>query len=308
MKAVQLDPQSPQPQEALGDLWAVRALYRGLAGNPIDSECAQGDAAVRRALELGAEPAQPLATLGLISLLRLDFQAAEGCFKKSLELAPNNAVAHDWYGDYFRERGRLDLATEEYRKAEKLDPLSLYILSDLGWMLIYTQRFAEALVVLEQAETISPGTVRIGVPRAFAMAKLGQQDRARKLVRGMSQSLAASENKFRATSAIYVLRQIGAQTEAEEFAAPTLAQLPADSGLRGLILLALGRTDEGFSLMERLPVFGGHSRTLFWNVEFDPVRGDPRFLSLINRLRISDDYRVGRETMARMLKDQTVKN
>jgi Tfp pilus assembly protein PilF len=304
-KAAARDPQSAQVQEALGDLGAVRALYRGLASDSFESELAQGEAAARRALELDPELSQPLAALGLIALMRTDWAEAERDFKQSLDRAPNNATAHDWYADLLHETGRLDRAIEEYRKAEQLDPLAFYIMSDLGWCLTNARRFAEALPVLDRAESFVPGTVRIGLQRAYALAELGQPDQARVVMGHVLPALVGGETTARAPNAVYVLQRLGQQNEARQFVQTMLNRLPTEKNyIRGAILLVVGRSDEGFAVLEKTPVFGGHSRWLFWDPEFDPVRDDPRFQRLLERLNSAENYKVARETLARMLKEQ----
>jgi tetratricopeptide (TPR) repeat protein len=61
-----------------------------------------------------------------------DWQGAEQEFQRALELNPNFAQAHHWYGNLLLgPEGRHDEAIAELRRAQELDPLSLIINADV---------------------------------------------------------------------------------------------------------------------------------------------------------------------------------
>jgi len=51
-----------------------------------------------------------------------DFVAAEREFQRAIELEPNNATAHDFYGDYLDNMGRHEEAIKQEQLAQELDP------------------------------------------------------------------------------------------------------------------------------------------------------------------------------------------
>jgi TolB-like protein/DNA-binding winged helix-turn-helix (wHTH) protein len=51
-----------------------------------------------------------------------EFAVAEREFRKAIELDPNNALAHDFYGDYLENMGRQQEAAREEQLAQELDP------------------------------------------------------------------------------------------------------------------------------------------------------------------------------------------
>jgi serine/threonine-protein kinase len=61
-----------------------------------------------------------------------DFVNAEKEFKRAIELNPNYATAHHWYGEFLWNMGRLEEGNAEIRRAQELDPLSLIINSIVG--------------------------------------------------------------------------------------------------------------------------------------------------------------------------------
>jgi len=74
-----------------------------------------------------------------------DWAGAENEFKRGIELNPNSAEAHHWYGDFLTRLGRFDEARVELRKAQDLDPLSLLINSSVGRELYFARQYPAAI-------------------------------------------------------------------------------------------------------------------------------------------------------------------
>jgi len=49
---------------------------------------------------------------------------AETDFRRAIELNPNSALQHHWYGDYLANMGRSEEGLEK-QKGRRIDPLSL---------------------------------------------------------------------------------------------------------------------------------------------------------------------------------------
>ena len=62
-----------------------------------------------------------------------DWAGAEKEFQHAIELNPNSAAAHHWYGAFLAKLGRQEEAQRELQKAHELDPLSLLISTSIGW-------------------------------------------------------------------------------------------------------------------------------------------------------------------------------
>ncbi len=62
-----------------------------------------------------------------------DWSSAEKDFQRAIDLNPNSAAAHHWYGAYLAKLGRQQEAQRELQKARELDPLSLIISTTVGW-------------------------------------------------------------------------------------------------------------------------------------------------------------------------------
>ncbi len=62
-----------------------------------------------------------------------DWDGAEKEFQRAIDLNPNSAAAHHWFGAYLAKLGRSDEAQRELQKAHDLDPLSQLIGTSLAW-------------------------------------------------------------------------------------------------------------------------------------------------------------------------------
>ena len=63
-----------------------------------------------------------------------DWAGAEAEFKRALELNSGSADAHVWYGVFLAQMGRGSEAVSEMKRAEALDPLSLSVYKNTGWV------------------------------------------------------------------------------------------------------------------------------------------------------------------------------
>ncbi len=62
-----------------------------------------------------------------------------------MELNPNYATAHHWHAHCLVTVGRLEEAFAEMRRALELDPLSLIINAEMGWMFYVAHQYDRAI-------------------------------------------------------------------------------------------------------------------------------------------------------------------
>jgi serine/threonine protein kinase/tetratricopeptide (TPR) repeat protein len=88
-----------------------------------------------------------------------DWSGAETEFKRALELDPNSATAHEWYGNFLMRLGRLPEARAELQKALELDPLSLPINASVGRQLYFARQYEPAIQQLKKTLELDPNFV-----------------------------------------------------------------------------------------------------------------------------------------------------
>ena len=133
-QAIATDPDYALAYAGLADTYALLASFSVETGQQAHSNA---KAAALKAIQLDPSLAEPHASLGMISFFSdWDGAAAEQEFRRSIALQPNYATAHHWYALDLAAMGRFPEALSEAERAEQLDPLSLIIVTNVGWVLI----------------------------------------------------------------------------------------------------------------------------------------------------------------------------
>ncbi len=304
-RAVTLDPDWASAHAALASLEAIEASFLRGDGGSVEARFALATREAKRALELDATLGEPHAALGKIAMEYRRPVEAEQEFRRALALEPNNALVHDWYGDFSVTQGRLDVAIAEYGHAMELEPLSPYIVWDLAWELMNVRRYGEALALVERAATLTPtGTARYTLRRARLLMELGRHGEAEAALRAYLESpLTGSDPQF-INEAVWCLQVLGSSTDRERWTAELLQKYPGTYA-SGVILLMLGQAEKAFPLLERVPPI--FLQQIYWEPVFDSVRDTPRFRQLLEKLGCVGQYEVARATQARLLQEQAAR-
>jgi TolB-like protein/DNA-binding winged helix-turn-helix (wHTH) protein/Tfp pilus assembly protein PilF len=105
----------------------------------------QAEAAAGKALQLDSGLAEAYNALGYVKHFNWDWTAAENHFKRAIELNPNYANAHNFYANYLMSRGRIDESIAASNRARELDPFSLSISAQRGFLFENARRYDEAI-------------------------------------------------------------------------------------------------------------------------------------------------------------------
>ncbi len=243
-------------------------------------------AAAQRALELDPQLAE--AHTGLASARErydFDWAGAEAEYKRAIELNPNYATGHQWYGLMLMEVGRLDEARQQIELARGLDPLSLQIQRNLGDLYWNARQFDRAIEEYRKVEEMDPNFV----PVRFALGRTYRQkqmysEAAAELQKGLlmnnEQEIAAlygnvtdAASYRRAAAREIALRKDQAKTR---YISPVwFAQLFLELQDKEKSLAWL---ENAYQARDALLVY------LNMDPQYDPLRSDPRFQDLLRRL------------------------
>ena len=116
----------------------------------------RAEEAATKALELDARLAEAYSALGYVKHFNWDWTAAEQDFKRAIELNPNYANAHNFYASYLMSRGRVDESIAASNRARELDPFSLSISAQRGFLLENARRYDEAIEQLRSVIAMDP--------------------------------------------------------------------------------------------------------------------------------------------------------
>ncbi len=109
-----------------------------------------------------------------------DYIAAEKCFRKAIEISPKWGEAFHWLASALQQQNKLKEACETARQAIRLLPGDPRPLLSLGYFLVMSAQYAEAIPFFEEGLNLKPAyaeaDARLGLAEAFE--KLGQIEKA----------------------------------------------------------------------------------------------------------------------------------
>jgi DNA-binding winged helix-turn-helix (wHTH) protein/TolB-like protein/Flp pilus assembly protein TadD len=142
-QAIDRDPTYAEAYVGLSNSYSFRG---GLDRASAAEDYKRSRAAVERALEIDETLPEVHATLGLFAMnFDWNWIEAEKEYKRAIELNPNYATAHQWYGEFLACMGRFDEGLAEAKRAQELDPLSLIINTDVAKVYMFARRYDEAI-------------------------------------------------------------------------------------------------------------------------------------------------------------------
>ena len=241
-----------------------------------------------RALALDPTSADAHAVLGLIEMNHgSDWVAAERSFRAALALQPNHPAAHHWMGEMLACLGDFDRGLPLLVRAQRLDPISPILGSDLAKGYYFAGRYDEAIRVAERGIEMEPG---FSPPHLWAGLSLLLRGRPGDLERAIA-DLRVFDNLDRSAvgraALAYGLGVAGQHEEArallaelEHQAAPPLALAFAHVGL--------GEDSAAVDELERMLESGRSLLGVSAGPAWEPLRDEPRFASLLRRANLDN--------------------
>jgi len=287
-QSVERDPNFALGYVGLADSYTGLTFYNFAA--PHEAMPKAKESAIK-ALTLDDTLAEAHATLAHI-LINYDWNssAAEKEFKRSIELNPEYATAHQWYAIHFlTATGRLEEAVQEMKKALELDPASLVMNTFMGATLSYTGRYDEAIDQCRRTIQMDPNFAVAHWHLGLAYEQKQLLDEAieefRKAISlsggsplmkaALARAYAKAQKTHEANEMLNELNELAKRQYASAYELAT-------------IYVALGNNEEAFQLLAK--AYAEHSFHLVnLNVSphFKSVRSDPRFQDLVQRLGLS---------------------
>ncbi len=284
-QATDIDPTYALAYTGMADCYTLRSDYGFLASQ---EGYALAKGAVTLALKYDDSLAEAHTSLASIKAVTdWDWQGAENEYRRAIELNPNYATAHHWYGAQLILQGRMDQALQELRTAQQLDPLSLGINKDLAVALIYAHDYDRALQQCQKTLEIEP---TFSVMSTY-MAQIYQlQQKYAEAAAELERAHAAAPQDGEVTyglSQAYVLT--GKKTEAlkilSELNQPGSPSLPKEAAY---LYSLLGEKDRAIAILEKAAE--NHIMSVA-ELNMDPrlaeLRKDPRATEILKKIRLS---------------------
>jgi len=281
-QAIEADPEYPLAWVGLAD--GLTLLY-GYTDETAERTLPEAEMAARRALELSPELGEAHASLGL--LYEAQHRGAEAMreHRRAVALQPSYAEAHNWLSWTCQVLGRADEALAASRRAVKLNPLSVEVVGNLTTSHLYTGDPMPALREARRAKTLQPDEPTLAFYEALILHRLGRIHEAKTLLWDVSVPWAGSG----AESTLALLQAVSGETAV---AREALARFESEDDFfaAGVVLAGLGEHERALTALERVnrwdwwPALAMH---FHFPHEFEPLRADPRFESLMERVHES---------------------
>jgi tetratricopeptide (TPR) repeat protein len=220
----------------------------------------------------------------------LAWATAEEEFRRAIEIAPSNVFAHVYYATLLETLGRFDEGIEEGKRSVALDPVSTTVNSEYGRVLYRARRYDDAIRQLQRTLELEPGSQGVRARLADALNRIGKYHEALTL---------DTPPKFPANPSTLLLAKlardhalIGETAEARKLVKQ--AELRSqEKGYMSIALahLALGDRDQSMIWLAKAFDERQYVSLIACDPQWDAVRDDPRFRTLLKRLGLPDPAR-----------------
>jgi serine/threonine-protein kinase len=286
-QAIDLDPTYALAYAGVADAYLNLGGWGHL---PFREAYPRAKAAAARALEIDDTLAEAHVSLAMVRKeYDWDWPAAGRGYERALDLSPNYAVGHQWYGEYLAALGRHAEAIAAFKRAIDLDPLSLIIQATLGRHGYYFARQFD-LAIAQLRKTLE-------MDDNFWVARLWLGwtcTNAGRLSEGLAELQAARrlDDNLEIVAALgHAHGLAGRRTEAE-LALEELERLSrtryVSPMLGALVATGMGEHDQALGWLEKAYEERAQMMSeLKVEPAFDPLRADPRFADLLRRVGLA---------------------
>lgn len=287
-EAIDKDPNYARAYAGLADSYALLCGYDSSV--PSDVVMPKARAAALRAIELDQGLAEGHTALAVIAQnYDWDWPTAEREYRRAIELTPNYATAHHWYGEFLALQGRFDEAFKEIERARQLDPLSLIIGADYGAILYYARQYDRSIEQFQAVLEMEP-TFRRAHVVIWPYVEKGLYKRALAAIDEWERTGAESRPSVESIRA-YVYFRAGDAAHARE-ALARLNRLYRTNQIDPAVMFNayVGTGDKDTTILWLDKACAAHSSgitNLKVSPAYDSLRGDPRFAAILKRMHLT---------------------
>ena len=283
--AIKEDANFAQAYVGLADCYNAQGAVQVAAMPPLEAR-SRAEQAATKALELDPGLAEAYSALGYVNLFNWNWTAAEQYFKRAIELNQNYANGHNFYASFLISRGRIDESIAASNRARELDPFSLSISAQRGFLLENARRYSEAIEQLHAVIKMDPDHYQAYWILGHTYSANGQHEEA------IAASEKAVELSERTPGALGMLGMAyglaGRKTDANKVLNELLklneSRYVTPAALVN-VYIGLGDKDQAFAWLEK--AYQEKSNYLVYLKVFpliDPLRSDPRYNELVRRV------------------------
>lgn len=284
-RAIQLDSSFAAAYAALGEAWAMEAIYGGGGeggGNNQRELYAKALEYSQKAVSLDPASSEAYSSLGLSLMQNHRWNEAEVAFRRALELDANNPYAADYFSLLLAQKGRSEESVRVGRELAQANPIVIDFQRVYAIVLYEARRYDEAITECDRLIELDPNHTAIyGVYTTSLVEKGRFQDAETALHHSQ---LGTSPG----VQAWLYARQ------GNDAAARQVLKENASSPINAFTAVAyyiLGEQERGLAQLDYLANEAWANKTYFLRSDpvFDPMRRDPRFTAIVKKTGLLDN-------------------
>jgi len=283
-QAIDKDPNYALAYVGLADSYSLLSYFGDARPN---DTFPRAKAAATRALEIDETLAEAHNSLAYVyEHYDWNWRDAEAEFKRALELNPNYATGHFWYGELLMYLGRFEESIREMKRALELDPVSLIINSALGGVYSWAEQQEQGLAQFQKTLALDANFAHAHASLGYALlakndypAAIAEMKKARELSGDAVYAVAGLGGVYAAAGRLEeargILEELEARSRRQYVPASEMAWLYGALGdvdkASELIKRAYEERDEGLIVIKAHPALA-------------PFRSDPGYQALLKMM------------------------
>ena len=287
-RAIALDPAFAPAHARLADCYNLLGTVMVGSGSPLTYRPRAEGAAIK-ALQIDPDLAEAHAALGYVRHYTWQWADAEQSFLRAIELNPSAPLPRLWYANLLMSRARFDEALRQAYAARDLDPFSLVVHTNIGWIELYAGQTGASIATLRRAVALDPSYPQAHWRLAGSLAAAGRAGDALAEVETVLRLTGRSPSSLILSAQI--LADVGRVAEARRTLAEVMERARTGYVSPGMMpgtYAALGDVDQAVAWMER--AYGEQANAVaYFAVDPDmrALRGDARYLAMLQRVGLS---------------------
>jgi tetratricopeptide (TPR) repeat protein len=285
-QAIAMDPNYALAYAGLADAYSVKGAM-GIA-SPADT-LPEARRASEMSLRLDASLAQAHQAAGGLALFyERDWLTAKRELERAIELNPNMPDAHELLGYYWEVANDPDRAQRELELAQRAAPLMPIVNMDLANLAYYRRDYDRAVSLYQTAHNLDPDFIAVPFFLGQAYERQGKYDQA---IAACEEKLANSKDEPALLAILgYAYARAGKRAELQRVLTKLESlkqQRYVSPFMLAIFYTGTGNNDEALKQLNN--AYEVRDPQLIWvkvDPELDPLRSDPRFSELLQRLRI----------------------